>query len=132
MSEQDYCPCQSTELYAQCCQPYHIGDAVPASAVELMRSRYAAFVLRLQDYLVRTTHPAKTPTSLRSDLQATFATVQWTGLQILSTSQGGPADKMGKVKFEAKYTEAGVLRSMVEHSRFRRRAGIWYYFDGKG
>lgn len=132
MSEQPYCPCQSTKLYARCCQPYHIGDGVPPTAVELMRSRYAAFVLRLQDYLVQTTHPAKTPTSLRSDLQVTFRTVQWKGLQILSTSQGGAADKVGKVKFEAKYIESGVHRSMVEHSRFRRRDGKWYYFDGKG
>src|SRR5580704_19616031 len=48
------CPCHSGERYAACCGPFHDGTRVPATPVELMRSRYAAFARGLGEYLVET------------------------------------------------------------------------------
>lgn len=50
------CPCCSGEIYANCCKPFHEGK-LPENALQLMRSRYAAYVLNIPDYIVATTHP---------------------------------------------------------------------------
>lgn len=126
------CPCQSGSSYDSCCGQYHSGALLPETAETLMRSRYCAFVLRLRDFLVHTTHPEKLTSSLPRSLESTFATVEWTELRILSRSLGQSTDKVGKVKFEAAYTESGILDTMVEHSRFRKHAGKWYYYDANG
>ncbi|HEX5804075.1 MAG TPA: YchJ family metal-binding protein, partial [Azospira sp.] len=44
------CPCGSDQPYARCCGRWHAGEPAP-SAEALMRSRYAAYVLGLSDYL---------------------------------------------------------------------------------
>ena len=51
------CPCFSMKEYANCCKPFHEGE-IPENALQLMRSRYSAYVLNIPDYIVATTHPA--------------------------------------------------------------------------
>jgi len=97
-----------------------------------MRSRYSAYAIGLVDYLVSTTHPDKIKGSLKKDIQQTLHNIIWTKLIILKTSSGSENDKAGKVSFEASYLEQGEAYKMMEHSRFKKRAGRWYYFDGKG
>lgn len=132
MPSESPCPCQSGLSYATCCEPFHLGKARPATAEQLMRSRYSAYVLKLVDYLVATTHPdARTP-GLRRDVQHTAETIRWTSLTIVSTRQGAASDKLGKVEFTATYEEGGRSASHHEHSRFRRYQGGWTYLDAKG
>ena len=128
----DVCPCGSESLYANCCRVYHTKSETPTTAEQLMRSRYSAYALRLVDYLVDTTHRDKLKSSYRRKLVATIDDIQWTNLKIIKTSLGGAEDKAGKVAFEASYIEAGEEGVMSEHSRFRKIAGKWYYYDGKG
>lgn len=45
-----YCPCGSQSRYADCCQRYHAGENAPTPEA-LMRSRFTAFVLKLEGYL---------------------------------------------------------------------------------
>lgn len=97
-----------------------------------MRSRYSAYVLKLVDYLVATTHPDARVPRLREQIQQTADRIRWTGLQILSTRQGQATDKLGKVEFLARYTEEGQTGEHHEHSRFRRFQGAWAYLDAKG
>jgi SEC-C motif-containing protein len=56
MTEKDPCPCFSGVPYRECCQPFHKG-ALPHSAVQMMRSRFAAYRLNLPKYIIATTHP---------------------------------------------------------------------------
>src|SRR5579872_487736 len=51
------CPCHSGEAYEKCCKPFH-GGKKPSNALQLMRSRYAAYALCIPDYIIQTTHPA--------------------------------------------------------------------------
>ncbi len=95
-----------------------------------MRSRYAAYVLGELDYLVRTTHPDRRGSDLKAAYQATYDSIQWIGLEVLSLFQGGETDKMGKVEFQASYVQGGQSSVHHEHSRFKRYAGHWYYLDG--
>jgi len=93
-----------------------------------MRSRYSAFVYRKIDYLVATTLPASRPADLEDNCRATCDSIRWIGLEVLSESQGGPSDKVGKVEFKVSYVDnKGRIKVHCEHSRFRRKRGNWYY-----
>lgn len=130
--ELSLCPCKSRETYGNCCQPFHLGRAKPATAEQLMRSRYSAYFFRLVDYLVATTHPDTREPDLKTRLEETIHETNWRFLTILGSSKGGPEDKVGKVEFVAEYFEDGQLRELHERSRFKRYKGAWKYLDAKG
>ena len=71
------CPCGTGRRYDACCGPHHRGSARAATAEELMRSRYSAFVAGEASYLLRTWHPATRPETLVLDED-----VRWTGLEV--------------------------------------------------
>jgi SEC-C motif-containing protein len=125
------CACGSGQLYARCCQPFHLGSAKAPSAEALMRSRYCAYVLGQIDYLVATTLPAVRTTDLWVNYKATHESIQWIALDVLRTAQGGARDKTGKVEFKASYVQDGRPAVHHELSRFRRSGGDWYYVDGQ-
>ncbi len=97
-----------------------------------MRSRYSAYVLRDADYLTLTHHADTCDPALKSQLPATFARCEWTGLHVLDRSRGGSADNEGSVTFEASFNEAGKAFIMRETSRFVRTPEGWRYLEGKG
>jgi SEC-C motif-containing protein len=119
------CVCGSGKGYRSCCGPLHDGAAAD-TAEALMRSRYSAFALGLEDHLFRTWHPGTRP-----DGPYTSAGLVWRGLTVLRTEDGGPGDSTGVVEFEARYAAAvdGAEQVLKETSRFERRAGRWVYVD---
>ena len=94
-----------------------------------MRSRYAAFVFDLYDYLLKTHHPQKRPS--RFELEDQSDRAAFTRLEIISQSQGLAADKIGKVEFKAYFRQAEQDLVLHERSRFRRYQGRWVYWDGE-
>ena len=124
------CACGSGLAYAGCCELFHSGQAVSLTAEALMRSRYCAYVCGEIDYLVGTTLPAARTTDLWVNYKSTADSIQWIGLEVLRTQQGGEADKVGKVEFQASYIQGGERAVHHELSRFRRSGGQWYYVDG--
>ncbi|TWG96964.1 SEC-C motif-containing protein [Nocardioides sp. J9] len=120
------CPCGTGRGYDDCCGPFHRGSARPATAEELMRSRYSAFVVGLAAYLLETWHPATRPETLDLD-----DGVRWTGLEVLATEGGGPEDRRGVVEFRAHHELDGQPGVLHEVSRFRRDAAGWQYVRGK-
>lgn len=122
------CPCGSGDVYGSCCAPFHHGKLAP-TAETLMRSRFTAFAVGDEAYLLRTWDPATRPASVDLDPQ-----LRWYRLDIHHTTGGGPFEDWGTVDFTAHYkpapgTEAprGTQR---ENSRFRRQDGQWFYLDG--
>lgn len=97
---------------------------MPATAEELMRSRYSAFALGLTAYLLDSWHPTTRPTQLSLDPK-----MRWLGLQIHQTRAGGPDATRGVVEFEAHYIFAGSPDSQREISSFVRENGAWFYVD---
>lgn len=91
-----------------------------------MRSRYSAYAVDDLDYVFRTWHPRTRPDDL-----GTAPGPQWTGLTIIDIRDGGPDDEHGEVEFEATFVADGAPGSMHERSRFARRAGRWFYLDGR-
>ena len=102
----------------------------PPRAVDLMRSRYSAFVHGIIDYLVETTLPAKRLADLNNQYRSTYESIKWMGLAVIRVFQGDDSDKTGKVEFKASYVQNGNVAVHHEYSRFRRSQGKWYYVDG--
>ena len=116
------CPCGS-KSYAACCEPLHRGT--PASgAAALMRSRYSAYVLKLEDYLLATWHRDTRPAAL--DLAADDT--KWLGLEIKRQQESGDT---AIVEFVARHKVAGRAHRLHEISRFMRDDGRWFYVDGE-
>ncbi|WP_028450742.1 YchJ family protein [Chitinibacter tainanensis] len=116
------CPCGGPS-YSQCCAPYHAG-AVPPSPETLMRSRYSAYVMGLEDYLLASWHASTRPERL--DLQEE-PKVKWLGLTVHHAASDGDH---GTVSFLARYKVGGRAYKLAEHSRFVREEGRWFYLDG--
>jgi len=117
------CPCGSAD-YAICCARYHNGAAAP-DAESLMRSRYSAYVLKLEPYLLATWHPGTRPATL--DLADDAA--KWLGLQVKKHLVES-ADS-ASVEFIARYKIAGRAHRLHEVSQFSRQDGLWFYVDGE-
>ena len=90
-----------------------------------MRSRYSAFAVGDEAYLLRTWHPATRPEQLGLGGDGR----RWTGLEILATTGGSPLHTSGTVRFRADYTDADGPGSQTEHSAFERIGADWFYVD---
>ncbi|MGA7595737.1 MAG: YchJ family metal-binding protein [Gallionella sp.] len=117
------CPCGGAD-YAACCGRYHDGAAAP-DAEALMRSRYSAYVLGLEHYLLASWHDSTRPAAL--DLAAD--STKWLGLEIRKHSRES-ADR-ATVEFVARCKIGGRAARMHEVSRFVREGGRWFYLDGE-
>jgi len=123
------CPCGSGAPPDLCCGPYLRGDAVPQTAEALMRSRYTAYVREDIAYLKATLWPRYQPSFDGPGTARWAAESHWTGLKVLETDKGREDDRDGTVLFEARYLAGGNLTVHREKSRFRRKAGRWYYVE---
>jgi SEC-C motif-containing protein len=99
--------------------------AAPADAEALMRSRYTAYVFRLEAYLRASWHPSTRPQRL--DLDDDGAAAKWLGLEIKRHEITGPDSAI--VEFIARYKVGGRAQRLHEVSRFVRENGLWYYLD---
>ncbi|WP_063775876.1 YchJ family protein [Streptomyces odonnellii] len=132
--------------YGACCGRFHSGAATaatpstgttppgpvtppaavtPPTAELLMRSRYSAFAVGDEPYLLRSWAPATRPPGVDLD-----PAVRWTGLEILETTDGTPFHTTGTVTFRARFTHRGKPGVLSERSRFARHEGAWVYVDG--
>ena len=130
ISPQDPCPCGSGQTLELCCGP--IMDGAPAQTAEaLMRSRYTAYALGHLTHL-KNSLDAHWRASFDEEGTRTWSQgAVWQGLSILSTKGGGQEDQEGEVEFVAAFKMDGQDQHMRERARFRKRAGHWYYVDGK-
>lgn len=90
-----------------------------------MRSRYTAYTLNCEDYLLATWHHSTRPTALEL---ATSSHYQWLGLAIKHHEQ--PDSDRATVEFVARYKINGRAYRLHEISRFVRSQGLWLYVDG--
>ena len=121
------CPCGSGALYAACCEPLHRGGAA-IDAAALMRSRYCAYVLKLEPYLLSTWHASTRPAAL--GLAAQIPAPRWLGLEVRQHEEN--ADDRAVVEFVARYrVGGGRAQRLHETSRFLREDGRWFYLDGE-
>jgi SEC-C motif domain protein len=118
------CPCGSSLEYQRCCGRWHAGEPAP-DAESLMRSRYSAFVMYNEPYLLATWRAAQRPKSIEFDRHQ-----KWLGLKSVDARVTG-ADT-AEVEFVARFRiGGGSAERLHERSRFVREGGRWLYVDGE-
>ena len=123
----NHCPCGNPKAYVDCCGRFHASFAAD-SAVKLMRSRYSAYALRLDEYLLSTWHASTRPQML--DLLESDV-LQWLGLDIRSQQS---SLTRARIEFIARYRVGGPgwpIERQHEISRFVKEDGRWWYVDGE-
>lgn len=115
----------SNESYAGCCGRYLEGGEAAPTAEALMRSRYTAYTLGHEDYLLVTWHYSTRPASLEL---ASEPRRKWLGLEVRCHEQ--PEPNHAVVEFVARYKVKGRAYRVREISRFVHEVGQWFYVDG--
>ncbi len=124
------CPCTSGKTYERCCGPFIEGAQTPATAEQLMRSRFSAYALGKVGYLIATRCEAKRSEENREELARYCKAVRCVGLKITAKQEGGPEDAEGIVTFHASLQANGRRSLHIETSTFAREEGKWVYVDG--
>lgn len=91
-----------------------------------MRSRFTAFAMHNETYILDTWDSANRPPRVKFPEK----TVTWTHLEILDKKKGESKDAKGIVEFKAYYQLNNEEYVVNEISRFRKEQGRWYYLDG--
>jgi SEC-C motif-containing protein len=121
-SKNTSCPCGGAD-YLKCCGRFIEDGEIPATAEELMRSRYTAYTLQKEDYLRATWHGSTRPSENVAQDGA-----KWLGLEV--RRHAGSVDE-ATVEFVARYRLGAQGYRLHEVSRFVREGGRWYYVDGE-
>jgi SEC-C motif-containing protein len=110
-----------------------INGTTPAATPEaLMRSRYSAYAMQAMEHLKESLHPEHRADYDDDGAKQWAESSEWMGLEIRSTSGGGPDDEEGTVEFLARYRRKGGEKlAHHEEARFTRHKGRWYYVDGR-
>jgi len=125
------CPCDSGTPYAHCCQPLHTGAVNAATALALMRSRYAAYVLELWPYL-HASGPREQPEKTEIAAMIDWCKGKtWLGLRVVQALGGAAVEDKGMVEFVAFYREQNGLQQHHERSQFRKINGYWRFISGQ-
>jgi len=140
------CPCGSGKVYMNCCEPFHQKEKLPGSPLDVLRSRYTAFVWRLPLYILDTTHHVCT--DFRTDKVAWVKDLNRDGMfdsYDFINLEAGPQeisednDKEGFIEFKvtlranSKIGEVeGQMIVVREKSRFLCSGdpASWLYADG--
>jgi SEC-C motif-containing protein len=113
--------------YGQCCGLWIEGGAPAPDAHALMRSRYTAFVLERDAYLLHTWHPSTRPASIGFEVG-----VKWLGLEVRKFTPPPASDPtQAQVEFVARQRPAGgAAVRLHERSAFVLEDGCWFYRTG--
>ncbi|KNH08765.1 UPF0225 protein YchJ [Candidatus Burkholderia brachyanthoides] len=102
--------------YDACCGRFIEGGAFPANAMELMRSRYTAYVLGNTAYLRATWDPATCP----PDLDASDTSTRWLSLEIKRHTLIDADHE--EVEFVARYKVDGRAHRLREASPLQKKS----------
>lgn len=127
------CPCQSGNLYQDCCQPLHEWHTLAETAEQLMRSRYSAFVLQDIEYIVKTTVPMQQVLLDKNAISDWAKNTSWVGLTVLQHQTIGK--RHAQVEFKAFFqSEQGEdchheLSTFVKIQPNLQTPAKWFFLD---
>ena len=118
------CFCESGKEYQHCCQVFIESKELPATAEQLMRSRYTAYVLVKATYLVETTHPKVRHMHSKKAITQWAKENKWTGLEVIKSDAS-------TVEFKAYFIDSEQeAHCHYEYSTFEKLGEKWYYVSG--
>ena len=126
ISKNSKCPCGSGKKYKECCFKFHKGSN-PKNALELMKSRYSAYVVGDANYIIKTTHK-NSPYYENDKIEwiksiKKFSKSYFKKLDVINFIDG---DSEAFVEFKA-YIDDFIMH---EKSRFIKE-DRWYYVGGE-
>jgi SEC-C motif domain protein len=124
-------PFRDPEALEAFARPFIAGKATPATAAELMASRYVAYATGAIDYLISTHSPDTRHNVDRAATEQWSKQAEWQGLEIVRTEKGEAGDSTGEVEFIARYRRDGTEHVHHERSQFKRVDGKWFFVDGQ-
>lgn len=125
------CPCGRDKSYKNCCQIVHNDLSTAATAEDLMRARYSAFVTCNLDFIMSSHHASTRPTRSKKEIKRWMRGLEWVELHVRNTINGGIEDEEGYVDFRAFYKENDSFEILQEISKFIKEDGTRYYFSGE-
>jgi SEC-C motif-containing protein len=125
------CPCGTEKALESCCLPYIQGKRQPATAEELLRSRYTAFTRGDVDYILSTHHSKTRGDVKREEVEEWSKQSDWHGLHIVESNAGKDSDQEGWVAFLAEYSAQGKRQQHTEQAFFQREDGQWRFLDAR-
>jgi len=123
----ELCPCTSEKAYGDCCAVAHSDIQKVATAEQLMRSRYTAYVLCNIEYLMNSHHSSTRPIKDQEEILKWTNSVKWIKLEVLNCSEGSVSDVKGTVEFKAHFEENKMPEVIHEHSKFVKENDHWVY-----
>lgn len=118
------CICGLEKEYAQCCGAILSHKRPAASAEELMRSRYSAYVRVDAKYLYFSTAKESQIFDDIELIEEFASNVEWLKLDLITASEK-------QVEFKAYYRDAQGIKLLHEKSNFVQEDGVWKYKDGE-
>ena len=116
------CYCGSEHSFQKCCEKFIENSQLPDTPEQLMRSRYTAYRLKDEDYLLKTWHESTRPETLDLKEDST----QWLKLKIISARDSS-------VHFVAYFMQDSLnkekIYALTEESHFSKERN-WFYLDG--
>ena len=127
------CPCGSAASFDTCCGPYLAGRASAPHAEALMRSRYTAYTLRDEAYLLATWHSSTRPAAmhLARDNSSREPATKWIGIGLEVKRAASTGAGSAIVEFVARFKTGGRAQRMHEVSRFVCEHGCWFYVNAE-
>lgn len=121
------CPCGTNDSYDQCCGKYISQDSYPETPLQLMRSRYTAYVLSNIDYVFDTMRDEALKGADRVESMKWAKNSKWLGIEILDAPKVDKDSKYGEVEFIARYEINNKKHELQERSKFNKVHDRWYY-----
>lgn len=125
MNQQQLCACGSNKFYKECCCLLHQDYKKAESAEQLMRARYAAYVVHDIDFIYSTFHPSTRRFQNKKDIESWAKESKWMQLEVIKATTN-------TVEFKAHYLDNNMnVQIHHEKSNFKQVQNIWFYVDGK-
>jgi len=118
------CICGDNKAFSECCQEIIERKRYPTSALELMKSRYSAYVIANAEYLIYSTTKENRYEDDIKLIEEFSTSVEWLKLNIVKFDDF-------TVEFKAYYRDKDSVKVLHEKSNFILESGIWKYKDGE-
>ncbi|RXK06676.1 YchJ family protein [Halarcobacter bivalviorum] len=132
ISGNSFCPCGSQKKYKKCCRMFHFGET-PSTALELMKSRYSAYVANNPEYIINTTHKENSDytTNIQEWKNSINSFSKYSDFKKLEIIDFIDGQEVAYVTFKATIFQGAIDSSFIEKSKFIKEENRWLYHSGE-
>jgi SEC-C motif domain protein len=122
------CPCGSGLTISECCGPYLLGNKiVDDTPINVLKTRFTAFVLADGEYILKTWHKLYRPKTKAKIISIESKSCKYTKLEIIHDEIN---EDSGKIEYIARYRKGVIFGYIHEIANFKKEGNEWFYTDG--